>query len=295
MGHKYIRYEVIPLAEFLADIGEHWSEPTARIQRPSGKWVGCTALRLKTFYRSSTEPDGLICVSCKLPATHFAVESSPGQVSVHVNLYGIRDGKEVLFTHDHILARGLGGADDLTNSQTMCSPCNGHKSKSEGKEANRRKILSMNIPKKLMTRYDYKVEHKEDGCYVTVIRLLDNSEQVFYMASNKGIGVMEQCMDSITDEQADEYFPTEKKGKLPKVAKVQVAANNVIKAPKALKVPKREHFLFQYKDGALHETGFTPEEIDQKLSAALTEYNNNLVEYNIKLEEYNLFKRMQLK
>jgi hypothetical protein len=44
----------------------------------------------------------------------------------------------VLFTHDHTLARGLGGADAIENTTTMCSPCNQKKSRLEGALANRR-------------------------------------------------------------------------------------------------------------------------------------------------------------
>lgn len=142
MGQKYFRYEVLTLAEFLLDIRTHCNDKKEKVQRPSGKWVGCTSLRLRTFYRASKKPDGIVCVGCGMKAAHFAVESSPGTSSAHVNLYGLKDGVEVLFTHDHILARGLGGADNLSNTQVMCSPCNNKKSIGETKEFNRRKKLA---------------------------------------------------------------------------------------------------------------------------------------------------------
>jgi len=147
MGQRYIRYEVVPLDEFLNDIGDYWDKDGGKVQRPNGKWVGCTGLRLRTFYRSSREPTGLVCVSCGLEATHFAVESSPGTERTHMNLYGVRNEEEILFTHDHILARALGGADDLSNSQTMCSPCNSRKSRDESREVLRLRSLQEGPPK----------------------------------------------------------------------------------------------------------------------------------------------------
>ena len=99
-----------------------------------GKWVGVSSLRLQTFARE----DRPCCSNpeCIIQATHFAVERSwrddPGQRAKqawHLNLYG-RDqyGQEVLFTHDHTLARGLGGPDDASNTTTMCLRCNTRKS-----------------------------------------------------------------------------------------------------------------------------------------------------------------------
>jgi hypothetical protein len=200
-----------------------------------------------------------------------------------MNLYGMKDGNEVLFTHDHILARGLGGADDLTNSQTMCSPCNGNKSKAEGKEANRRRRLAM----KLMTKYDYKVEHKEDGCYVTVIRLDDGAERNFFMAGGRTDEQVRACMNVITDDQAGDYFPKEKREKLPKEEKAPPKVKTrPPKAPKPPKEPKREHFMYVFKDGVLSETNFAPEEIEKKFLAAYAEYETLLAEYNVYKEAH---------
>ncbi len=141
MTYRYMRYEVVPIEEIVPIIREYWNNSESRIQRPKGYWVGVTSLRLKTFCRAAESPEGMKCVTCGLEATHFAVEASPGAVSTHLNLYGLKDGKEILFTHDHILCRALGGADDLSNAQIMCSPCNGFKSKEESKEVQRRRQL----------------------------------------------------------------------------------------------------------------------------------------------------------
>lgn len=82
------------------------------------------SLRYHTFLRS-----GVVCVTCGLVATFFALESTPGNNTqsshYHFNLYGVDDsGDEVLFTKDHIHPRSKGGKDHLTNLQTMCMVCN---------------------------------------------------------------------------------------------------------------------------------------------------------------------------
>jgi hypothetical protein len=91
-------------------------------------------VRLPTFVKHGTT-----CVTCKLPASFFAVERRGGQTTrYHLNLYGVNDkGMDVLFTHDHILARSAGGLDTLENTQTMCSPCNSHKSTYEPRNTKR--------------------------------------------------------------------------------------------------------------------------------------------------------------
>ncbi|UTC29673.1 HNH endonuclease [Bajunvirus bajun] len=84
--------------------------------------------------------DNPACVSCGLKGTYLALERSAAfdkasrQFRVcdeqlwHMNLYGTReDGAEVMFTQDHIIPRARGGSEDITNLQTMCSPCNNRK------------------------------------------------------------------------------------------------------------------------------------------------------------------------
>lgn len=97
--------------------------------------IPLSGLRLKTFAKSEDQ-----CCSdpnCEVKTSHFAIERSIDGHSVysnwHLNLYGIKNNKEVLFTHDHTLARALGGADDETNTTLMCSRCNFKKSIIENK------------------------------------------------------------------------------------------------------------------------------------------------------------------
>jgi hypothetical protein len=86
--------------------------------------------RLKTFYKHGTK-----CSACGLEAQFYAVERpshESGDFPYHLNLWGIDvNGTEVLFTHDHTLARSAGGADNIGNTTTMCSPCNFAKSLTE--------------------------------------------------------------------------------------------------------------------------------------------------------------------
>ena len=69
---------------------------------------------------------GLKCVKCDLEAQYFAKECSGGKIiSWHMNLYAINaDGREVLFTKDHIYPKSLGGKNEFDNYQPMCSICN---------------------------------------------------------------------------------------------------------------------------------------------------------------------------
>lgn len=86
-----------------------------------------TSCRMKTFYHHGTK-----CSACDLEARFYAVERDikcKDGAPYHLNLWGIdTNGDEVLFTHDHTLARSAGGADNISNTTTMCSPCNFAKS-----------------------------------------------------------------------------------------------------------------------------------------------------------------------
>lgn len=84
-------------------------------------------MRLRTFFVHGTK-----CSACGLEASHYAVERpahESGDFPYHLNLWGFdANGNEVLFTHDHTLARSAGGKDHISNTTTMCSPCNFDKS-----------------------------------------------------------------------------------------------------------------------------------------------------------------------
>ena len=96
--------------------------------------VKLTSLRMQTFLNKGTT-----CSACGREAMYFALERHKsrqlGHSNVyHLNLYGLDvEEKEILFTHDHTIARSLGGKDHLSNTTTMCSLCNNAKSVCENK------------------------------------------------------------------------------------------------------------------------------------------------------------------
>jgi hypothetical protein len=106
--------------------------PHAGVDAPrldlGGDLVKVHTLRMLTFKTS-----GVVCSRCGLSGEYFAKERTTKWESYHLELYAVKDGAEVLMTHDHVLARSLGGADDLSNTQTMCSPCNTEKGVDEAK------------------------------------------------------------------------------------------------------------------------------------------------------------------
>ena len=92
-----------------------------------------SGLRLATFQQK-----GIQCVACGVKGILFALERAETsalkdpRLPYHLNLYALdENGEEVLMTHDHILSRANGGADNLSNAQPMCSPCNGGKGRLE--------------------------------------------------------------------------------------------------------------------------------------------------------------------
>lgn len=89
------------------------------------------SLRMQTFIKK-----GVVCSRCKLEASFFAVERHAKRGAevadrYHLNLWGVKKGREVLFTHDHTIARCNGGADNISNTTTMCNHCNSQKATEE--------------------------------------------------------------------------------------------------------------------------------------------------------------------
>ena len=70
---------------------------------------------------------GCTCVKCGLEGEYFAMEKTPDQDRYHLNLYGVKNGKEILFTKDHIIPKSRGGKNTLENYQVMCAICNERK------------------------------------------------------------------------------------------------------------------------------------------------------------------------
>lgn len=91
--------------------------------------------RLESQRLTLFKEKGTICSCCGLVATHFrkniglskfAIEklTKPHVGTFHLNLYGLKDNSEVLFTKDHIVAKSNGGKNIFNNYATMCSNCN---------------------------------------------------------------------------------------------------------------------------------------------------------------------------
>lgn len=67
------------------------------------------------------------CVSgCTISGQYFAVERAANQqfAQWHLNLYGRKDGHEVMMTSDHKLPKSRGGSNHISNRQPMCYPHN---------------------------------------------------------------------------------------------------------------------------------------------------------------------------
>lgn len=121
----YERAGIVAISEIIPLI----RDPKIRSVELHGHKVNVTSLRLRNFAKSCT------CITCGLEATHFAVEDNTGY-AWHLNLWADRgpEKKEMLFTHDHTIARSLGGADDEDNTTTMCAKCNHAKGRLENIE-----------------------------------------------------------------------------------------------------------------------------------------------------------------
>ena len=125
---NYERATKVPLSMILPIILENINNKGKKKVDICGYMVNVQSLRLRTFATTGTT-----CPCCNTTAEFFAIERNRGSDGgYHLNLYGIdKENNDVLFTHDHIIARSLGGADDLSNTRTMCGPCNWKKGKLE--------------------------------------------------------------------------------------------------------------------------------------------------------------------
>lgn len=77
------------------------------------------SLRYFVFIKKGTK-----CSCCGMEGQYYCIERNPNDNGYHFNLYGIKNGEEVLMTKDHHIPRAGGGEDILANLVPMCSECN---------------------------------------------------------------------------------------------------------------------------------------------------------------------------
>ncbi|NCP98421.1 HNH endonuclease [archaeon] len=125
---SYERIGILSLSDVIPHIEKNLGQPGKTKVEVKGFTFNTQSLRLKTFLKTGTT-----CPCCNIVAEFFAVERAKGSKDgFHINLYGYNENKEeVIFTHDHIISRALGGEDNLANSRTMCGPCNWEKGRIE--------------------------------------------------------------------------------------------------------------------------------------------------------------------
>jgi len=78
---------------------------------------------------------GCTCAHCGLKATFWALQDNARKITTpHLNLYGVKEGRIVMMTKDHILPRSRGGEDKLSNYQPLCEDCNRRKGSKKEEE-----------------------------------------------------------------------------------------------------------------------------------------------------------------
>ncbi len=110
--------EVLPFIVFSPRELSAESHPEA-MKVIRGDLINVTSLKLQTF-----KSDGIRCRICGCKGQYFAKEKYADQPYFHLNLYAMKEGREVLMTKDHRVPIAKGGRDRLNNYQTLCLDCN---------------------------------------------------------------------------------------------------------------------------------------------------------------------------
>ena len=108
---------MLTLATYSLEKALRWirsSDPSVELK---GYRVRTVSLRLRNFMSSQ------VCAYCGLQGSEFRLEMPKGSTHrrPHLNMYSVEG---MLMTHDHIVARINGGADNLDNTCTSCARCN---------------------------------------------------------------------------------------------------------------------------------------------------------------------------
>ena len=156
MQKTFIRGGILPLA-FLENLKNN-SKQNEYITLNDCE-VKITSQRYSVFQKSQK------CGCCGLEASYLAYEKPLDSEKYHINMYGVdEDGKEILFTKDHIIPFSKGGKNILGNYQTMCSKCDANKGNmvfSNGKPI----IMEFKIP-------IWKIENDESLIYQITFTLV---------------------------------------------------------------------------------------------------------------------------
>ncbi len=135
-----IRKETVPVSDILPHIIftprelSATSHPEALVSI-GGDLINMTSLKLQTF-----KENGIRCRMCGCKGSYFAKEKYAAEPYFHLNLYAMKDGREVLMTKDHILPVVKGGRDRLNNFQTLCIDCNKKKADSSAERVKKKNL-----------------------------------------------------------------------------------------------------------------------------------------------------------
>lgn len=116
---RKIRHSIYTVDEILPILEDKVNKHKQRIQLKDIQ-VRNSSLRLVNF-----KLHGIKCVQCGIEGKFFAAEKTNiKDPFYHLNLYALKEEKEILMTKDHIIHYCRGGSNNITNVQTMCQPCN---------------------------------------------------------------------------------------------------------------------------------------------------------------------------
>ncbi|MBC7659125.1 MAG: HNH endonuclease [Chitinophagaceae bacterium] len=153
-----VRKEMLEIAEVLPFVAT--SSDAEALYTIKGDIINMAAPKLQNFALN-----GVKCHRCKLEGEYFAKEKYPTIPFYHLNLYGMRNGRETQMLRDFIVAIEKGGTDSLENQQTICFNC--HKKQVnppadlEAQRRKRAKKRSENKAKKAAGEVKVKVGEKK--------------------------------------------------------------------------------------------------------------------------------------
>lgn len=246
---RYDRLGIVPAQALLDAVRANQNisrkDPRAKARMNLlGVAVGIDSLRLQTFAKAAvcqcSEP------TCQIMARYVAIERHPPKAgserkaSYHANLYGFdADGTEVLFTHDHTLARGLGGADDIQNTTIMCEPCNQRKAKLEHKlikEQRRQAGLDLHTGKP--SKKEYAVNESNPS------RTILKAERDFLILSQQHEGGVESYRAYCENKARTQNGRKNKNPSLPAIA---TALNMSVEAALVFQHERRNYHLQKFQ------------------------------------------------